>query len=234
MPPVSGPGVSPVVRSQRSVVLHCNFQFIEKFAVKNFRYLPLKRHLHRKATRFNLCRPFRNLDRSCLRGRRRGPDDLSQAFTAFGRAIRAHRRLARLAPEFFDSALVEREASNRAEQRRWMALWKPLLDKVYGYEPEPPDSDVGLPALPPVATQHAVDLLLVEHHFCMEAGRLAMERHQQRYPHALCNWSRLARLLHLALGFKQLTCGLDSKHPLPERISYANDIAALERAHPQP
>jgi hypothetical protein len=65
----------------------------------------------------------RNANRRCVCGCRRGPDDFTQALSAFRRALRTHRRLARLAPSFFDPAVVERERENRAEQRRWMALW---------------------------------------------------------------------------------------------------------------
>jgi hypothetical protein len=57
-----------------------------------------RHYAYRQITRTTLRRPFRCLNRTSLRGRRRGPDDLSQALTAFGRALRAYRRLARLAP----------------------------------------------------------------------------------------------------------------------------------------
>ncbi len=193
----------------------------------------ISRNLRRNTTRFTARQLVRRLDRAGLRGRRRGPDDFSQALTAFGRAIRAHRRLARLAPSFFDSAVIDREALNRAEQRRWMALWEPLLAKAYGVQPEPPDPDDCLPPLPPLRTQRAVDCQLVELRFWMEAGRIAMERYQQRYPHALPNWCRLARLLNLAVEFKQLACGLDSKQPLPEKISHDYDFTNLKRAYGQ-
>ena len=224
------------------MVLNLNFQFLKNpcpsVSIRGQKYKfplsALKRHLHRKTTRVNERCLVRRLDRSGLRGRRRGPDDLSQALTAFGRAIRAHRRLARLAPEFFDSALVDREALNRAEQRRWMALWEPALAKVYCGEPQPPGSDANLPPLPPPCTQRAVDRQLAEQSFWMAARRLAMERHQQRYPHALPSWHRLTRLLNLALDFQQLACGLNSKTPLPERITYDYDLTALKRAYPQP
>src|SRR5436190_2205058 len=49
----------------------------------------------------------RRLDRPCIRnlpGFRPGPDDFSQALTAFTRAIRAHRRVARLLQIGFDFA----------------------------------------------------------------------------------------------------------------------------------
>ena len=83
-------------------------------------------------------------------GHRRGPDDLAQALTAFQRAIWCHRRMARLAPRFFDATVVNRERREREEQRRWMALWEPALAKAYGREPDtfPPDPVADLPPLP--------------------------------------------------------------------------------------
>jgi hypothetical protein len=194
----------------------------------------ISRIWHRNTTRFTPRQLVRRLDRNGLRGRRRGPDDFSQALTAFGRAIRAHRRLARLAPRFFDSALIDREAFNRAEQRRWMALWRPVLAKVYGVQPQPPDPDDFLPPLPPLRTQRAVDCQLAELRIWMETGRISMKRHQQRYPHALPSWSRLARLLRIAFDFKKLACGLDSKQRLPDKISYDYNFTDLKRAYGQP
>src|SRR5262249_58325794 len=101
--------------------------------------------------------PLRRLNRACLRalpGHRRTPDGfhLSEALTAFRRAIRSHRRLARLAPRFFDSAVVDREALERAERRRWAASWEPALAKAYGCQPAPPpDPAPDLPAVPQAA-----------------------------------------------------------------------------------
>src|ERR1041384_4747475 len=94
------------------------------------------RGTRRLARRATVRRPYRRADRACLRpARPTGPDDLSQALTAFSRAIRCHRRLARIAPEFFDATTVDRAARDRAEQLRWRAIWKPALDKVYGLDP---------------------------------------------------------------------------------------------------
>ena len=187
----------------------------------------------RKTTRSTLRWLNRSLNRRCLRGRRRGPDDWSQALTAFNRAIRCHRRLARLAPRFFDPAVVDREAYNRAEQRRWMALWEPALAKVYGTEPKPSAPHEDLPPLPPPHAQQAADGLLVEIDLWMEAGRLAMARHKQRQPHALLSLGRMARLLQLATDFSRLACGLESINPLPEKISYDYDFTDLKRAYGQ-
>jgi hypothetical protein len=187
----------------------------------------------RKTVRSILRGTGRSLNRSCLRGSRRGPDDLSQACTAFGRAIRVHRRLARLAPSFFDAAVVDRERENRAEQRRWMALWEPILAQVYGVEPESPSDTEELPPLPSPRIQAEVERQLAEWQSWMAAGRAALERQQQRRPHARPSLSRIARLLQVALDLKNLALGLDSKNPLPEKIHYDYELTDLKRAYGQ-
>ena len=189
------------------------------------------RNAHRTVTRTTLRGPFRCPTRSTLRGRRRGPDDLSQALTAFGRAIRAHRRLARLAPRFFDSAVRDREAENRAERRRWMATWEPYIAKAYGVEPRLPVADDELPPLPSAQIQSEVDLKLAEREMCMVAGRAAMDRWQQRQPHAVMSWNRMVRLLKIGFDFGNLACGLDTPNPLPEKIAYDYELTDLKRGY---
>jgi hypothetical protein len=173
----------------------------------------------------------RSLNRSCVRVRWRGPDDLGQALTAFHRALRAHRHMARLAPSFFDTAVMDREASNRAEQRRWMATWEPALARAYGTAHTMPADVDPLPPLPPPRVQREVECHLAAFRFWMEAGRTARERHQQRHPHALLSFCRMARLLDLAFEFKKLALGLDSPNPLPEKITYDDDWTDLKRAY---
>jgi hypothetical protein len=156
---------------------------------------------------------------------------LLQALTAFGRAIRAHRRLARLAPRFFDSAVRDREAENRAERRRWMATWEPYIARAYGVEPRPPATDDELPPLPSVKIQREVDVKLAEREMCMVAGHAAMERWRQRQPHAVMSWSRMARLLKIGFDFGNLACGLESPNPLPEKIAYDYELTNLKRGY---
>jgi hypothetical protein len=186
---------------------------------------------HRQIRRTTLRRPFRGLNRSSLRGRRRGPDDFAQMLTAFGRAIRAHRRLARLAPRFFDAAVIDRERENRAEQRRWMAMWEPLLAKAYGVAPEPVADPIAWPPLPTPATQRAVDRQLAELQLWLTAAHAAGERQRQRRPHALPTLTQLARLLQLAFDLKKMVLGLDSKNPLPEKITYDYEFTDLKRSY---
>ena len=191
---------------------------------------PRHRKLIRRAWRTTL----RRVNRSCVRVRWRAPDDLGNALTAFGRALRAQRRLAKLAPRFFDQAVIDREAENRAEQRRWMAAWAPALARAYGTEPVIPADDNVVPPLPPPRIQRAVERQLAAWKLWMEMGRTARERHQQRHPHALPSWCRMARLLEQAFDFKKLALGLYSPNPLPEKITYDYELTDLKRAYGDP
>ena len=199
------------------------------------------RNITRRTTR-RLVRPLsRCLTRSCLRRaipRRRGADELSQALTAFSRATRCHRKLAKLAPRFFDFAVVDREKQDRAEQKRWMAIWNPIINKAYGLDPntpEPPDPNDGPPPLPSLRVQRIVDQELAALETWMEAGRLAMQTHHERHPHSIPSLSQIARLLQIGIDFGKVACGLDSKKPLPPPIKYdeASILADIERAYPQ-
>ena len=175
----------------------------------------------RNVLRSKNIRTWRSLNRAGVRslpGYRHGPSDLSQALTAFSRAIRCQRRLARLAPRFFDSALVDREARDREERQSWMAMWEPVLTKVYGPKPDSaPRADplADLPPLPGPRTQRAVERELAGWNFWMAAGRLAMDRHHQRRPHYLPSLTQLARLMSIQHDFACLACGLDSRRPEP-------------------
>jgi hypothetical protein len=190
-----------------------------------------RHYAYRQITRTTLRRPVRCPNRSSLRGRRRGPDDLSQALAAFGRALRAHRRLARLAPSFFDSAVRDREAENRAERRRWMATWEPYIAAAYGVKVRPPVAENEVPRLPSAKIQRKVEFKLAEREMCMVAGRAAMERYKQRRPHAVMSWSRMVRLLKIGFDFARLACGLEIINPLPEKITHDYELTSLKRSY---
>ena len=155
--------------------------------------------------------------RPSLRTLARAPDDLGAALVAFNRALRAHRRLARLAPGFFNSAVVDRERRQCEAQRRWRAEWEPVLAKVYRTEPTPaPAPAADWPPLPPPKVRRAVERELALWKFWLETGHLALERHRRRRPHALIRFSRITRLLALGFAFGRLACGADSNLPQPE------------------
>jgi hypothetical protein len=149
------------------------------------------------------------------------------------RAIRAHRRLCRLAPEIFDSTEVDRLAHRRKQDAEWRAVWEPALTDVYG--PSPPeeshcDALANQSQLPECArTRRVIEREYTNWQFWMEAGRLAQERYQQRRPHALPSICQLARLIDAAMNFGRLACG--SFNPASEPPSHAQALTDLERAY---
>lgn len=166
----------------------------------------------------------RRLDRSCWRalpGHRRGPDELSQALTAFTRALRCHRRLAKLAPRFFDAVVVEREVRKREKQCQWRALCKLLLDQVYGCDTDPapsPDPAAESPPLPGVRTRRAVERELAGWDFWMAFGRAALARYERGRSHALLGLGQLARLLRIASDFGTVASGINHPKRQPAKL----------------
>ncbi len=185
----------------------------------------------RKTTRSVHRTSVRSANRSFVRVRWRAPDFLGKALTAMVRAVRARRRLARLAPQFFDAAVVQREAENRAEESRWRTQWESALLKVYGAEAGIPERTGEVAALPSPRIQCAVERELAELQAWLKAGRVALEKYRRRQPHALPSLPRLARLIQLAHDLGHLALGLDSKNPLPEKVSYDYELTALNRAY---
>ena len=99
------------------------------------------RRFGRSPHRLSNRRILRRVCHSCLRhvaGYRRGLDPLSEALTAFNRAIRAHRRLAKLAPHLFDATEINRiEQQRKADadgvpcgNQRWNRYMAPPREKV--------------------------------------------------------------------------------------------------------
>ena len=174
-------------------------------------------------------RPFH----SCLRyfaGYRRRPNDLSQALTAFSRAIRAHRRLAKLAPHLFDATEMNRIEQKKKEDAEWRAMWEPALDKVYGPSTHKwPEPAYHMPLSP--QTRRAVDRHYDLWRYWFDIGSLALERFQRRQPYALPSLTQIARLLDIAFTLANLACG-DPAAPNP--APHAQALADLERIYGDP
>jgi hypothetical protein len=161
------------------------------------------------------CRPacrstFRHATRLATRVRWHAPDDLGTALTCFRRAICAHRRLARLAPRFFDSAQLNRERREQEARRQSSELSNAAFLKVYGSVPDSPRPVPGLPPLPRPRTQLAVELQLATCHAWLGLGHDAFRRFRVRHPHAPVGFSRLVRLFELATALGWLVTGADS------------------------
>src|SRR5678816_3973277 len=144
------------------------------------------RPFYRPPRRPSIRHTMRRSYHSCLRpfaGYRRGPDDLAQSLTAFNRAIRAHRRMAKLAPHLFDATEMNRVEQRKKEDTEWRALWEPALE-VYGHSTEKwPEPVYHMPLSP--QTLRAVDRHYDLWRFWMDIGSEALARFQRRRPYAL-------------------------------------------------
>ncbi len=195
-------------------------------------------------TRRLLRRSVRSRNRRRLRfvpGLAHGQNYLAQALTAFRRAIRAHRKLVRLAPHLFDFAVVDQERREREERRRRQALIEPLLEKVYG-PPTPAEREAqlqaeseaeSLPKLHP-RTERVMEREWANWNFWIAIGRLALARHHQRRPHAVLSFHQIAALMDVGVTLQRLACGKDSK-PSPSDIVCEDNPweQDLERAYVQ-
>jgi hypothetical protein len=170
--------------------------------------MPRNRHTFRSVSRSTI----RSATRTAIRVRWRAPDDLGTAIACFRRAIAAHRRLARLAPRFFDSAVIERERQEHEAQRRWMESWEAALAKIYGPAHQPSKLLSAAPQSPPTSprTVAAVQRQLASWTFWFTAGSEAQRRFQLRHPHAVVSLNRVVHLIEIGVEFGRLAVGLDS------------------------
>ncbi len=185
----------------------------------------------------------------------RGPrvNYLSQALTAFNRAVKARCRLMRLAPEIFDDAVVRRREEECEARRQRRAEVEPILQKVYG-----PATDVaseklhhaqsdewcrngaGMVQFSPRKVQK-IESLLAERELWMTIGTAALARHQNLQPHRHVSLGLVARLIDLASKLGRLAAGMElrpcqtSKHLPDDSTSWNMDMAeALHRAYGDP
>ena len=158
------------------------------------------------------------MNRFCIRslsGRFRAENYIGRALAAYGCAIRAYRRLMKLAPRFFDSAVVDRETAERQRQRAQRQQWGPILDRVYGVPPSEStwmkDPDHLAPAIPESPqTCRAIELQLEQWSISLAAGGEAMALYRQRQPHALMSLTHIARLADIGFTLARLACGDDA------------------------
>ena len=187
----------------------------------------------RSLTRYLNRRLRRSLTRRCSRrtvrrvGRGAHVCYLAQALTAFNRAVRARCRLARLAPEIFDSAVVRRREEEREDRRQLMAELEPAFAKVYGPATDPP-----LVKLHHAQTDERcrngaemvqfssgkvqeIESLLAERELWMTVGAVALARHRTLQPHRRVSLSLVARLIDLASKLGRLAVGLELRPRQP-------------------
>ena len=177
---------------------------------------------------------LRRAHHSAVRTRWRAPDDLGTALACFRRAIRAHRRLARLGPRFFDSAVIERARREQEARPHWLGCVNAAFLKVYGAAPATSPPVPELPLLPSPRTQLAVERELASCRAWLGIGGDALRRFQVRQPHACMNLGRLARLIEVATALARLATGVDSTSPQTRASIYATAWIDLQRIYDKP
>ena len=175
----------------------------------------------------------RRCSRRTVRRVGRGPraNYLAQALTAFNRAVRARCRLARLAPEIFDSAVVSRREAEREDRRQLMSELEPAFAKVYGPATDPPleklhhaptdewcRNGAEMVQFSPRRIQE-IESLLAERELWMTVGAAALARHQTLQPHRHVSLSLAARMIDLAGKLGRLATGLELRSGLQRRQS---------------
>ena len=200
------------------------------------------RRLTRRLTRPLTRRNHRRLTRRIGRGPR--INFLGQALSAFTRAIRAHRRLIKLAPAIFDQAVVRRDAAEQAEREAIHREVTVALEKVYG--PDPPQlhrSPTENRCVNGAETvqfsrrkQAKLEALSAELSLWLEAGRMAFDRHQHLRSHRRQSLGTVARMVDIATQFGRLACGLPwpgrRKVKPPEDFSLEDALARVYGATP--
>ena len=181
--------------------------------VRNLR--SLNRRLTRHATRMAGGGP-----------RPRAVNHLAHALLAFQKAIRARRRLMRLAPHVFDSAVVDREAAAQAQAAVIQAGCEEALTKIYGpAAPSPPidapSTDAPTSVLcPPLSpwprsrrTRQAIARAMDAHELWFEMGQVSFRQFQTKQPHVRLGLSTIARMLSVGEAWGRLATGLDTTSP---------------------
>ncbi len=174
-----------------------------------------------------------------LLSRERRPNHVSDAIHALQKAVRARRRLMRLAPRVFDNAVVDRELASRARDETWQAECHQALTKVFDVEPQPARSpcDALAQCWPKSRrTLRAIEREMAAYQLWFHLGQVALRRFQERQPHARLGLNQIARLLNLADSLGRIATGLETT--APKEISgaegYLDVRTALEKIYGEP
>ena len=162
---------------------------------------------------------------------------VSFALRAFHRAIRAHRRLMKLAPARFDFAVVKRLAAEREKDRARHREWAAAIAKVYGVSEQETLAhfekasgtapftngkrcrngaetvqffDAALGRHISARRQRAIERHYEEWQSWLLAGREAIDQYENSRPQAWISLTDIARLLKVASDLGRLSTGLET------------------------
>ncbi|HTD67521.1 MAG TPA: hypothetical protein VK846_13430 [Candidatus Limnocylindria bacterium] len=168
--------------------------------------------------------------------RRRLPTNhLAAALVAFRRAIRAHRRLMKLAPHRFDHGVMNHAAAEQEETEKRMASFKAALIKVYGDEARPCVEKHFAPAPPPrlnACTERAIAEEFDNWELWLRIGNESLSQFKRHHQGARVTLSSLCRLMETASTLGRLSTGLETNfqpvEPLPDgTLSFEAALAKI-------
>jgi hypothetical protein len=143
---------------------------------------------------------------------------VSDAIVAFHRAIRAHRRLMKLAPDQYDYGRVKFLAAERARAVEKRASWLVALEKVYGPEARqgvPDDWLLPKPKTLSVRTQRAVERELAAWELWLSIGHEALSRAQKVHAASNMSLNTLCSLIETAMTLGRLATGRETNWSPP-------------------
>jgi len=164
------------------------------------------------------------------------PNYIGMALRAWRHAIRARRKLMKLAPEIWDMGVVKRLARERAEDEKLQAEMRAAIARVYGVSeadlPPPPNHDP-FSWKRTAQTKRAIERAESEREFWLHMADLAYEQFQSRRPHGWLTLSQIADLLDVASQLGRLATGLETfDHEPEQRIEpHLSFRAALEKIY---
>jgi hypothetical protein len=203
---------------------------------------------HSQLRRLNRCQK-RSLNRPLFRSVGAVlPNHLTQALRAFGRAIRAHRRLMKLAPDLFDYGVVDYNQKCHANERAWKASWEPALRKAYGDKATDEQCRNGAETVQNYAEFHggvrcrprtravleAIEFEQVQWTSWLDEGSKALRFFREHQRHRSVSFSQIVNLIDVGTTLGRLACGLETNLPpgLPDRADHSRFLADLKRAYP--
>jgi len=159
-----------------------------------------------------------------------------EAIFAFRRAIRAHRRLMKLAPDRFDHARVTHLAAERAQALEKQKQWDVALEKSYGADAvKKLPQDWMLPKSPThsVQTRRAIEKYFAEWDFWLQIGRDALSRAERSHCTSRMSLTSICSLVDTAMTLGRLATGREThwQPPPPELPGTLTFEQSLEKIY---
>ena len=169
------------------------------------------------------------------------PNYLSAALSAFGRAIRAHRRLMKLAPDRFDYGIVRQNRLAAEKEEKRLAEIEAMVRKAYGVGP--PSAESPRILKPHIVakktnprTARVIDREVESWTVWLAAGNEFLTLFEQQHRTDTLSLTTVARLLDTAMTLGRLSTGRETnwKEPAPPPAPAWNFDEAVAKIYGQP